>query len=560
MIRKARRWSAALLALGGMAGGLGAQAVEEPAWEARIWLDRGNDPVVDRGDKVRVYYRTALDSYVSIFHIDTNGGVRLLYPASPDVDHFVPGGRDYRLLFPRSSSWLVDDDPGVGYFFILAAPEPQDFRDFRYSWSAGSWDLSFVGRTVTEDPFVAMDAFIERLIPDWEYAEYGLDWVEYDVGQDHDYPRFLCYDCHGFQPYSTWNPYLSACTSFRMVIYDDPWYYPAYRYRGARVVWARPPVWQQPRFIFRTRRGGEPFGPLVQPRPSDGSIPGVTGSAAPRRSGAGIGSGGTVVTPGRRGAVGTTTRTRPTATPLRRSGGATRGGTVDRRTPSSVTPQRRGGTSTGAERARPSTERTRPTTSRTRPTAERTRPSTTRSGTPTREERKTPVLQRRSSGSTTVRPPTSRTESTTRTRPNTTRTQPNTTRTRPSTRSLPRERGNLPNTRSVPNTRRTQPSTTRSRPPAARSGGSGSARVRTQPRSGGSSRVRTPARSSTTRARPPSRSSGGSVRRTPPRSSGGGASVRSRPPRSSGSVRSGSSGSRSSRPRPVRRKPGGGRF
>ncbi len=78
------------------------------------------------------------------------------------------------------------------------------------------------------------------LIPDWEYVGYGLDFTSYHVDRHYEYPRFLCYDCHGFQPYYSWNPYAYSCTSFRVVIYNDPYYYPATRYRGTRVVYVQP--------------------------------------------------------------------------------------------------------------------------------------------------------------------------------------------------------------------------------------------------------------------------------------------------------------------------------
>ena len=109
--------------------GIGAQdpSAGDPdpvALEARVWLDRGVDPVLRRGDRVRVYYRTAQDAFVGIFQIDTNGFVRLLFPRSPADDHYVSGGRDYRLLFPSSPYWRVDENEGKGYLFVVAATTP----------------------------------------------------------------------------------------------------------------------------------------------------------------------------------------------------------------------------------------------------------------------------------------------------------------------------------------------------------------------------------------------------------------------------------------------------
>ena len=96
---------------------------EDYAMEARVWLDRGSDPVVQRGDQVRIYYRVAENAFVAIFHIDTNGTARMVFPSSPQENHYAKGGRDYRVLFQGSSYWFVNDDPGMGYFFIVTSPK-----------------------------------------------------------------------------------------------------------------------------------------------------------------------------------------------------------------------------------------------------------------------------------------------------------------------------------------------------------------------------------------------------------------------------------------------------
>jgi hypothetical protein len=289
--------------LAGVGAVAGAQEYEEYPLEARVWMDRGHEPVLQRGEAVRLYYRVSESAFVAIFHIDTNGTTRLVFPNSPQENHFARGGRDYRVLFPGSSYWYVGDDPGMGYFFIVASPEPFSFADLRYSHYDGGWDLGFVGRQVYSDPYLAMDDYVAALIPDWEYIPYGLDFTSYHVEQRFDYPRFMCYDCHGFRPYYSWNPYHYACTSFRVVIYNDPYYYPVTRYRGTRVVYV------QPRrgiahFGFKERAVGEPWTPQVVVRNTPPvRQPGVAGTATRRaqpRAGAasnGVGS----VSPNRSG-------------------------------------------------------------------------------------------------------------------------------------------------------------------------------------------------------------------------------------------------------------------
>jgi hypothetical protein len=147
----------------------------------------------------------------------------------------------------------------------VASPEPLDFSAFAYEPYERGWNLTAVGRTVYQDPYVAMDEYVARLIPEWETVPYALDFVAYDVGEQHEYPRFLCYDCHGYRSYAAWNPYTYACSSFRVVIWDDPYFYPAYRYRGTRVVFAQPRPGVA-RYEFKERAAGETWAPLTRTR------------------------------------------------------------------------------------------------------------------------------------------------------------------------------------------------------------------------------------------------------------------------------------------------------
>lgn len=257
-------WLALFALLGQGAVASAQEGVLGEAAGARIWLDRGEEPVLQTGERVRIYYRTAADAYVAIFHIDTDGVVHLLHPRGPGEDAYTRGGRDYRLLFPQSSYWYVDEYPGKGYFFLVASPEPLDLSAFGYVRTAGRWDLSGAGGQVYRDPYLAMDDYVALLIPDWEAVPYALDFLSYDVGEVHDYPRFLCYDCHGYRSYAAWNPYTYACASFRVVVWDDPYFYPALRY-GSGAVFVTPRR-ALARFEFKERAAGESWTPLLRTR------------------------------------------------------------------------------------------------------------------------------------------------------------------------------------------------------------------------------------------------------------------------------------------------------
>lgn len=350
--------------------------------EARVWLDRGDEPVLRRGERVRVYYRSTADAFVAILNIDTDGTTRLLFPRSPDENHYVRGGRDYQLIFPNSPAWHVEDRPGIGYFFIVTSREPFDFSALRYSRFDGGWDMSLVSRQVYTDPYVAVDDLVAHLIPDWEYADYALDFATYHVDQRQSYPRFLCYECHGFRPYTVWNPYAYSCTSFRVVIYDDPYYYPSYRYRGNRVVYSRPIAPGVPRYQFKERAAGEVGTPDIRRRATPGRTPPSASQA--RRARPSV----------ERDLARATPATHRTARPRRGTGRPTD-------TPPLIAP-RRSTPSPGAS-PRPTT-RVRPPVTGSRPQTRRTTPAATGRRMPARTTR--PPARTPPKAKARVRPPT----------------------------------------------------------------------------------------------------------------------------------------------------------
>src|SRR5213079_2532524 len=90
--------------------------------------------------------------------------------------------------------------------------------------------------------------------------------MPYYVQQHYDYPRFLCYDCHTYVSYPSWSPYDYTCVRFRIVVFDDPYYYPYRYYGGTRVVFTRP-YRPEPRFIFKDRQASDAFITRVRERP-----------------------------------------------------------------------------------------------------------------------------------------------------------------------------------------------------------------------------------------------------------------------------------------------------
>jgi len=244
-----------------------------------LWTNRGDAAVYTRGERVRVFFKLDRDAFVTIFRVDTDGRVRVLFPREPWEDNVARGGREFAVEGRSSDdAFSIDDYPGVGYLFAVASADAFTYDAIE---SGDHWDYRAIadGR-VRGDPYVALTDLAQRIVPEG-YSDWDYDVVSYNVEQHYSYPRFLCYDCHTYVSYPYWDPYNYSCVRFRMFVFDDPWYYPYRYYGGTRVVFVRP-YRPQPRFIFKDWAGQQPnrdgFVTRERERPvNDNTRRGVTG-------------------------------------------------------------------------------------------------------------------------------------------------------------------------------------------------------------------------------------------------------------------------------------------
>jgi hypothetical protein len=274
--------SIALTALPLMAAGRPANA--EPASRAaaappgiRIWTSHGD--TYRRGEMVQVYFRTENDAYVTIFRVDTDGRVRILFPHDPYDPNLAHGGETYTVAdVDAHDAFMVDDYPGVGYVFAVASADPFIYDAFTASdhWSLQQMAGLTDGR-IHGDPYSSLQELAQHIMPDG-YADYDTHLLPYYVEQRYQYPRFLCYDCHSYVPFAYWDPYAHFCSRFSLFVYYDPFYfypsywYPSRYYRGTNVVYVRPRAWGQyyfrspgsggPGIVYRDRRGTAMQGPI----------------------------------------------------------------------------------------------------------------------------------------------------------------------------------------------------------------------------------------------------------------------------------------------------------
>jgi hypothetical protein len=289
-----------------------------------VWLSR-DDPY-QRGDDARVYFKSDRDAYVTVVRIDTDGRLRVLFPIDPWEDNFARGGRTFEVLGrDRDEAFRVDDYAGVGYVFAIASTDPFSYDDII---RGDHWDYRAVsdGR-VRGDPYVAVSDLADRIARE---GDYDYDVASYDVERHYDYPRFVCYDCHAYTSWHYWDPYGSYCSRFRIVIYDDWYYYPYRRYGGVVIV---RPYRPGPRYVFKDSDPRNDYITRVAERPR--------GDLGPRRT---IGD-RTSADVGGRGAI-------PVPVSPRRRTGDDGGRAQPGRSPND-TPRRRPGNDTPPNDARP---------------------------------------------------------------------------------------------------------------------------------------------------------------------------------------------------------------
>ncbi|HET7599319.1 MAG TPA: DUF4384 domain-containing protein [Gemmatimonadales bacterium] len=211
-----------------------------------LWTDR--DGPYRRGERLRASFAVREPSHVLVLRVDTDGALRVLFPGEPWDDSWVRADRPYAIA-PASRGFLVDDYPGVGYLFVIASPVPFDLDPIV---RRDHWDYREIAEgRLHGDPYVALTELAARLGPD---GDYDYDIVPYYVERRYDYPRFVCYECHEGATAAAWDPYGESCSRYRIVIYDDPYYYP-YRSTGGRMVVGNRPTRPGPRYVFREASG-----------------------------------------------------------------------------------------------------------------------------------------------------------------------------------------------------------------------------------------------------------------------------------------------------------------
>jgi hypothetical protein len=151
----------------------------------RLWTKQGE--AYRQADRVQVFFSTERDAYVTVLRVDTDGRVRVLFPAEPGDSNFARGGETYTVAGPdHRDAFIVDDPPGVGYIFAVASRDPFAYDAFTENdhWSLEAIASSSDGR-IQDDPNASLQNLVQQIMLEG-YADYDTQLLRYDVDQRPD--------------------------------------------------------------------------------------------------------------------------------------------------------------------------------------------------------------------------------------------------------------------------------------------------------------------------------------------------------------------------------------
>lgn len=218
----------------------------------RVWHDRGEDEVYERGEALEVNFRANQDLFVVVYRVDADGYVEILWPTSRYDDGFVYGEHDYVLPQDGSARRLrVSTNKGIEYLEAIASRYPFDLRDLAIDFRFDREEQERYDYAVDGDPFMAVNDInyaITGLKEDVDYVvtDYSYYYVESEV----QHARYACRQCHT-DDYDH-HPYEQTCTQVT-IRYDAGWYDSWY----VRYGWY--PVYYDPYYTYWDYAWGRPY-------------------------------------------------------------------------------------------------------------------------------------------------------------------------------------------------------------------------------------------------------------------------------------------------------------
>lgn len=137
-----------------------------------IWTDRGENGTYCIGDDVRIGFRVDSDAFLTIYDLDTDGRVRVLFPNDWHNNNFVRGGRTYYLP-RRGYRFEVVGPSGREYLRAVASTHPD--YEYRHGGRPRLWDRDWDSRSRRISPESFDEYFVNNLGRPWDRKDKRRD-------------------------------------------------------------------------------------------------------------------------------------------------------------------------------------------------------------------------------------------------------------------------------------------------------------------------------------------------------------------------------------------------
>jgi hypothetical protein len=143
-------------------------------------------------DDVVLYVRAARSCYTTVYVIDAEGFIHVVYPLSPYDDAYLAGGRVHRFFLRDYGFHGRSFGRGVAFAFAVSSPVPFGYADYGLTVFG-----PYVGYQVYGDPFIAARLFYLSILPPaCAHPFAGVSFARFYVHEYMRYPRYLCAGWH----------------------------------------------------------------------------------------------------------------------------------------------------------------------------------------------------------------------------------------------------------------------------------------------------------------------------------------------------------------------------
>ena len=106
--------------------------------DVEIWLNKQCGSAFYPEEKVKIFFKTDADGYVTLYDIDTRGNVLVIFPNEDNPDNFVRAGQSFQIPAQQAGYDLIVEGPeGIEYIEALSSVDP--YYHWNYSQGEPRW-------------------------------------------------------------------------------------------------------------------------------------------------------------------------------------------------------------------------------------------------------------------------------------------------------------------------------------------------------------------------------------------------------------------------------------